>query len=465
MIKQEIRQAVIVLHQKGHSIREIARAVETSRNSVKKVLASGQIKAPPITKPEAALKYIDLIKQLHKNCGGNLVRVNEELQAKQINIAYSTLTAFCRRHQIGVKPKQRAGQYHFAPGREMQHDTSPHKVVVGDKLCHLECASLVLCYSRMIYAQVYPVWNRFLTKIFLNEAIRYFEGAAKQCMLDNSSVIIASGCGTNAVIAPEMEAFAQRYQTKFIAHWPGDANRSARVEGPFNYIEKNFYAGRRFENIADLNAQLKKWCERVNHAYSRKLRTKRIDLFATEKQYLNPLPLYLPEVYEIHHRIVDLMGYVNLHTNRYSSPSDFISRQVQVQESKNMVRIFNGPREICCHQRLEPGSYSLSVLAEHQHQGRSKQVKSKYLAEEKKLCLAAPQFKELITRLHQKKGNRPQVAIRFLYRMYLDYPLEALCRAIARALEYNLLDLKRIEKIVLREIGGEFFRLNYESKK
>ena len=51
---------------------------------------------------------------------------------------------------------------------------------------------------------------------------------------------------TDAVAAPEMEAFAERFSTKFVAHEKGDANRSARVEGRFHYIEKNFYPGRTF---------------------------------------------------------------------------------------------------------------------------------------------------------------------------------------------------------------------------
>ncbi len=36
-------------------------------------------------------------------------------------------------------------------------------------------------------------------------------------------------------------------------------NRSARVERPFDYIEKNFYPGRTFSELADLNAQFRQW--------------------------------------------------------------------------------------------------------------------------------------------------------------------------------------------------------------
>ena len=35
-------------------------------------------------------------------------------------------------------PPKRSGEYHFAPGQEMQHDTSPHKVNLDGKLRLIE---------------------------------------------------------------------------------------------------------------------------------------------------------------------------------------------------------------------------------------------------------------------------------------------------------------------------------------
>jgi len=37
-----------------------------------------------------------------------------------------------------------------------------------------------------------------------------------------------------------MEAFADRFGFRFMAHERGDTNRSARVERPFWFIESNF---------------------------------------------------------------------------------------------------------------------------------------------------------------------------------------------------------------------------------
>ncbi|MCP4201636.1 MAG: transposase family protein, partial [bacterium] len=94
-------------------------------------------------------------------------------------MSYSALTAFCRREGIGVTPVIPAGRYRFEPGQEMQHDTSPHRVRIGDKLRKVQTAAAVLCHSRMIFIQCYPRFRRFECKSFLTEALRYFGGACE----------------------------------------------------------------------------------------------------------------------------------------------------------------------------------------------------------------------------------------------------------------------------------------------
>ena len=51
--------------------------------------------------------------------------------AEGASLSYAALTAFCRRQGIGQKAIAPAGQYHFEPGVELQHDTSPHTVEIG----------------------------------------------------------------------------------------------------------------------------------------------------------------------------------------------------------------------------------------------------------------------------------------------------------------------------------------------
>jgi transposase len=196
-------------------------------------------------------------------CEGNVVRVQEVLAADhELAIPYSTLTRWVREADLRG-PKQRAGRYHFGMGEEMQFDTSPHHLKLNDRPIKAQCASLVLAYSRRVFIQYYPCFTRFEAKAFLREGVCFMDGSAQRCLVDNTNVVVASGSGPDALIAPEMEAFGQIFGFEFVAHAVGDANRSAGVERSFYFVERNFLPGRRFSSWDDLNAQARAWCEQI----------------------------------------------------------------------------------------------------------------------------------------------------------------------------------------------------------
>ncbi len=461
MLDLDTRTAILALHARGQRMRAIARALGVSRNSVKSVIQAGSAEVPALDRTEKAEPYLDQIRRLHRECDGNLVRVRERLleEPPGVDLAYSTVTAFCRRHGIGVKEKKAAGRYHFAPGEEMQHDTSPHSVTMGGKRRDLQCASLVLCYSRQIFAQLFPTWNRFYAKVFLTDAFRYHDGAAGRCMLDNSTVIIAHGRGASAVPAPEMKAFADRFGFVFRAHEVGDANRSARVERPFHYIENNFYAGRTFADLADLNRQLVVWCNQVNGSYKRHLHAKPIELYAAEKPTLRPLPFYIPEVYQLHHRTVDLEGMVTVHNNRYSVPEGLIDRRLEIRESKDQIRIFHRHRLVATHVAFEPRAGRRNVLPEHRSSRRARRNRSVPTPEERELEAVGDEVGRYVTALKARRPAGATRTIRRLHALYLDHPDGPFRRAVRAALEYGLFDIGRLERMILREAAGRFFRI------
>jgi hypothetical protein len=459
MLDLDTRKAILRLSREGHGTRVIARVLGVSRNAVREVLRSGVAEVPAAPRPSTLDERLDQVRQLFLRCEGNLVRVHEMLGEDGLAVSYPALTAFCRRHGIGHKPKVPVGKYCFAPGEEMQHDTSPHDVEIGGRKRRVQCASLVLCFSRMLFCQVYPTFNRFWCKVFLTEALSYFHGAAAKAMIDNTHVVVAHGTGANMVPAPEMAAFAERFGFEFEAHEVGDANRSAHVERQFHHVEGNFYPGRSFADFDDLNGQLVTWCDDKNQSFKRSIRTRPIELFATEAPLLHPLPLHVPEVYEAHERIVDSSGFVNLHTNHYSVPAELISRRVSVHLTKDRARIFRGHHLVCEHTRLEDGQNARAMLDEHKCERRSHPVhKTDPLPEERTLRTAAPELGLLIDALRKRQGGRAVRAVRRLHRLYVDYPTEPLVRAVTRALDHGLTDLSRIETMVIRSCAGNFFR-------
>lgn len=234
MLDEATRSAILTLHAKGHGSRKIADSLGVARSTVRRVLDSGQVQVPDLQRAELAEPWREAILELQRRYEGHLGRVHEELLKQGATLSYPALTAFCRRHGIGSALPLPAGHYEFAPGQEMQHDTSPHQARIGGVLTRVHSASLVLCYSRMIFFQCYPRFGRFECKAFLTAAIAYFNGSAGVCMVDNANVVVAAGTGAAMIPAPEMAAFAERYGFIFRAHEKGDANRSARVEAPFH---------------------------------------------------------------------------------------------------------------------------------------------------------------------------------------------------------------------------------------
>jgi predicted transcriptional regulator len=459
MLDENLRGAVFELAKKGFGTRRIARALKISRSAVVDILKSGEPKAPRILRPEKAEPYRDQIVELYAYCEGNLVRVHEELIKSDAKLSYQALTGFCRRHEIGHTPKPPAGRYNLAAGEEMQHDTSPYTFKIGGKKRLIQIASLVLCFSRMIFIQLYAFFTRFECKVFLTDAFEYFDGACGRCMIDNTSVIRLKGTGKHMIPVPEMAAFAARFDTKFAAHEVGDANRSARVEGHFKFVQKNFFAGRTFRDWDDANAQAREWCDKVNAKYSPKLRASRRELFATERLALKPLPDFVPEVYVLHQRIVDAEGYVTVRRNRYSAPYKLIGRLMEVRESKERIDVFDGPRLVASHRRVIDPIDARVTCPEHRPPRGEGRAKKGPAPEQLELCLVEPALATYVAALVQHAHGRGVRALQRLLRLVREYPRQPLVDAVREAEQFGLYDLDRLERMILRRIGRDYFLL------
>jgi hypothetical protein len=457
MLDQTTRLTILRLRNEGHGTRAIAKVLGVSRGAVKRVLAAGTDQVPSLERPELGEPYRADILALYAACKGNLVRVHEELTAQGAALSYPALTAFCRRYGIGHSPPEPAGRYEFPPGKEMQHDTSPHHADIAGRRTRVQTASLVLCYSHMLFFQGYPHFRRFECKIFLTDALTYYEGSCDECMIDNTHLVVLSGSGRDMVPVPEMVAFGERFGFRFVAHAIGNANRSARVERPFDYIDNNFLAGRRFASFEDFNAQARAWCDKVNATPKRHLHASPRELFAAERTRMRPLPIAVPEVYELHHRIVDTEGYVNVRRNRYSVPYTLIGRDVEIRESKDRIDVYEGPRRVATHARVAEPTDGRITAPEHRpprHEGVF--ARHAVSAEQKRLTELLPESADYVALL-KRRGRGSTRDLRWLVRMVQEYPRRPLRDALLEALRYGMADLDRLERMVLRRIARDFF--------
>jgi transposase len=463
MLNQAQRTTILELSRQGMGKREIARALEISRASVRRVLRSQATQVPEVHRPEKAEPYRQRILELFSACKGNLVRVHEELIAGGAELSYPALTGFCRRHGIGQTPVVPAGRYEFAPGEEMQHDTSPHQLELAGKKRKVQTASAVLCYSRMLFFQCYPAFQRFDCKVFLTEALRYMGGAPARVLIDNTHVVVWRGTGRQMVPVPEMAAFGERFGFHFAAHEIGDANRSARVERPFGFIENNFLAGRTFSGWEDLNQQARQWCDKVNSTYKKHIRAVPRELFAMERLHLKPLPAWIPEVYRLHQRTVDVEGYVALHTNRYSVPLAWIGRRVEVRETNDRIEIQLDARNLVRHTRIAEAGHQRILLAQHRPPRGQGVARTQPHPEEQAIVAAVPELAGYVAAVKQRSRKVPGLALRQLLRLVREYPREPLLGAAREAARYGLYDLDRLERMILRRVAREYFRLEESS--
>jgi transposase len=444
------------MHQKEMSIREISRLLAVSRNTVRKVL---QNDTGPNSKGSKHEDHLGLVRELLSRCRGNVVRVKECLdQEHGISIPYTTLTWMVRSYGLAEPRKERSGRYVFEPGQEMQHDTSPYKLHLGHKRVNAQCASLVLAYSRKLFIQFYPRFTRFEAKLFLSRAFDFLQGVCPRCVVDNTSVIVSHGTGPDAVIAPEMEAFARIYQVSFMPHRVNDPNRKARIERPFNYVFKNFLAGREFRDWNDLNSQALSWCENVANAKTkRSLGMSPESAYLQEKPFLTPLPVHMPEVYRLLYRVVDSEGYVHLETNRYSVPQKLIGKRVEVFMFWDKIQVYARHTKVAEHARVLEAKQAR--ITEPGHHPPLKKTGTGPCREERLLTGQKESLDRYVAELKKRSRGRGAQRMRRLLALKRNYPEEAFLQAIERALHYGMYDLARLEDLILSFIAGDFFEL------
>ena len=409
---------------------------------------------------------LPLVRQHFHFCKGNVVRIQEFLNEKYgHDIPYSSLSRLVRELELRENKKtQRVGEYRFAPGKESQHDTSPHRLILGGKKITAQCASLTMGYSKRLFIQYYPQFTRFEAKVFLSQAFSYMGGACQRCIIDNTSVIVAQGSGADATIAPEMKSFAKIFGTEFIAHAVGDPDRKAKVEKNFHYAQNNFLAARTFSDWNDLNRQAKNWCDTVaNKKPKRSLgRMTPDEVYILEKPHLKPLPAHSVPVYKTLQRIVDMSGFVTVDTNRYSVPEKLCGQHVEVLKSWHKITIYHKQRKVADHRRLIDKKDGKVTAAGHHLPLYKSQDKTVACKEEKVLLGRSQSLEHYVAAIKKSSYGSARRKLQKLLELQRTYPADAFEKALETALHYGLYDLTRVENLILSFVAGDFFNLNPE---
>lgn len=449
MIEPEKRKAIFLLSQEGMGAREIARRLGISRGAVRAIVRQrGAV--PTATRKDKIHLDPELLRRLHKECDGWKQRIHEKLREEEdIDIKYSTLTRILRELDIGGEGKKRCDRVPDTPGAEMQHDTTSYIVKLAEKPTRVVASLIYLRYSKRRYLKFYASFNRFKMKCFFHEALTFWGVSAPRCVIDNTNLARLRGTGRNAVIVPEMEAFARQYGFEFLCHERGHANRKAGEERSFWTVETNFLPGRSFQSLEDLNEQGLEWATvRMDHRPVAKTGLIPAKAFEYEHAYLTALLPHLPAPYLVHERGTDQYGYALFGGNFYWVPGTGRD-DVKVIEYSDRLKIYRG-RELLCEYVLPAHGvrnerFSPEGLPRPRYQPKSRRKPT--AQEEQRLRAMAEVLEAYLDFALEPKGIQRHRFVRELFRLSEELTTALFLEVIERALKYRIKSIETIRSI------------------
>jgi len=270
-----IRRAFFV---RGKSIKEIVRDLGVSRNTVRKVVRSGETgftyerAVQPL--PKLGAWKSDLDRLLEENEGKarrerlTLVRVYEALQELGYRGGYDAV----RRYAAGWRRERSAASaaafvpLSFAPGEAYQFDWSHEIVVLAGVTTTVKVAHLRLCHSRMFFVRAYPRESQEMVFDAHDKAFAFFGGSCQRGIYDNMKTAVdAIFVGRERRYNRRFEQMCGHYLVEPVACTPASGWEKGQVENQVGLVRERFFTPRlRFGSYAEMNAWLAERC--VAHA-------------------------------------------------------------------------------------------------------------------------------------------------------------------------------------------------------
>ena len=455
MIETEKRKAIFLLHQEGMSVRQIARRLGVSRNTVDTIIEQ-QGATPQTVRSDKQRIDPELLRQIYHQCDGWVQRVWEKLNEEHgIAVKYSTLTRMLR--ELGISnssAEQRCSQVPDQPGAEMQHDTSSYLLTLGQSRVRVTASLLYLRYSKRRYLKFYPFFDRFKMKCFFHQALMFWGYAPPVCIIDNTNLARLFGLGKDAVIVPEMAAFAKQYGFRYSCHARGHSDRKAGEERSFFTVETNFFPGRTFENFEDLNQQALQWATvRLEQRPQGKAGLIPAQAFEHERTHLTQLPAHLPAPYRILGRGTDQYGYVAFEGNYYWVPGTRRD-DVKLLQFAERLQVYRN-REFLAEYPLPPVGVHNQKFGPQGQPAPPSQPKDRHhptQEEEQRLRALDPSVGAYLDFALKLKGLARHRFLRQLFALSRKLTGELFLKTIQRAAKYQITDSDTLWRIALLQM-------------
>jgi transposase len=242
-------------------IAEVARRVGRSRQTIYNWLRQEEDEPKPAPRPSKLDEHRGYIESRLERFDLPATVLLEEIRARGytggITILRDLVARIKQRHVRRV-----VDRFETEPGRQAQMDwASCGTIWHQGRRRRLSLFTLVLGYSRVIWARFVVSEKRPVLMELLEEAFSELGGVPRELVVDNLKQVIAvvrSG-DSPAVVQTEFADFAEHWGFEVVAcppYWP---RAKGKVERAIQYIKGSFLEGRSFTDLEDLNAQLRVW--------------------------------------------------------------------------------------------------------------------------------------------------------------------------------------------------------------
>ncbi len=349
------------LKRQGLGVGAIARQTGLDRKTVRKYLARGL--EAPVYKPRAPRARViepfeDYLRErLSAFPDLTARRLLREIRERGYAGGYTSVKDFVRE----VRPAKLAQferRFETPPGRQAQVDFAEFSTIFTDEpgvVRKVWLFSMVLGHSRWL-------WGRFCASQNLQTVMRChvgafdaMGGAPEEVLYDRMKTAVI-GESSDGVITynPSLVSLLGHYDAAPRACQPYRAKTKGKVERPFRYIRQDFFLGRTFRNLDDLNAQFDKWCAEIANPRVHATTGRVVDeAFAEEHPALQPLPANPYSAVLTIERRVSKEGMISVGGNLYSVPDTTRRRTLEVQHHVTELRIFEDGVLIARHPVIE----------------------------------------------------------------------------------------------------------------
>src|SRR6476660_1706147 len=242
---------------KGKSIREIARDLKVSRNTVRKVLRSGETsfsyEREVQPRPKLGRWKAELDRLLTKNASTTarerltLIRLFEELRALGYAGGYDAVRRYAR--SWGREhASQTAAVFvplSFAPGEAYQFDWSHEIVLMNGVTVTVKVAHLRLCHSRMMFVRAYPRETQEMVFDAHERAFALFKGTCQRGIYDNMKTAVTTILvGKERLYNRRFLQMCSHYLVDPVACTPASGWEKGQVENQVGLVRERFFTPR-----------------------------------------------------------------------------------------------------------------------------------------------------------------------------------------------------------------------------